>query len=143
MAEWDKQRLREIKGKRIAKCKAKYLDEIQELADYICDAENHQRIPIEIKDTRAAWARYKAHKITMSVDWCMDTMEARWATIIHEVCHFLEYRDWEKKNGWNPRARHSTTAHGEAFKRYETKWLHEFGLQPVYGRAYGQVLWTC
>ncbi len=143
-----------VKMKRVKECEKLYLSEMQELADLICESEHHKRIPIDIKDITASKARLSKGTITMSCCWCNESDEARWATVIHEVCHFLEYRDW-RKNKPKPKPKkssytgeyympvrvfHSTTCHGDTFKRYETKWLHTFGLRPVYKRSYWKQL---
>jgi len=69
----------------------------------------------------------------------------REAIVIHEVCHFLYYR-WYNSKGRTFKADH----HGIGFKRIETYWLKEFGMYPLYAKAYwhtllsvsGDILWS-
>lgn len=61
------------------------------------------------------------------------------AVVIHEVCHFINYQNRLTYDG-----------HGFNFREAERKWLREFGLIPVYKKAYwhtltnlsGKVVWS-
>lgn len=117
--------------------------ECRELTTYIFQQE---RLPshcfIRWKDVKAGYAHNRTDLrtpyITMPIWVLSQGTEYAWAYMIHEVCHFIVWYNW-------PGAK----AHGDLFKKYERKWLGEFGLVPVYARAYvkelrsaaGQTLW--
>lgn len=120
--------------------------EAQEVADLICFQENHGLIEVRVRNTRGSYAYIGLDKITVAKNWRDYGLESFWATVIHEVAHFLNHRHWREYLGHSG----NPPPHGEVFKRFETKWLHEFGMRPVYLRSYkkqlltlsGEVIWT-
>jgi len=107
-------------------CKQIKLIELQEIADFICDEENLPILKIQIKNVHCGRARYLTNKITLPL-WILQTnIEYIYYYTIHEVCHFI-----------------TKSGHNFTFKSYEEKWLHHFGLKPIYAKAYVKKLLSC
>ena len=113
------------------------ITELQDIADYITSNEQILRvlpykIKINIKNIHNGRACYKTGYISIP-RWAMrEGIEYAYYYTIHEVCHCI-----------------TMSGHDSRFKRYEQKWLKEFGLTPIYKKAYtkalisanGQTLW--
>jgi len=108
------------------------------ISSYICKEEGHEPLLLDFRDIKASWARYDQNLITMSHGWCQYRKQVVFAVMIHEVCHFLHYRDYQlaKTNGGN----FPYIGHGLRFKEYERKWLKHFGMRPIYSKAYWHTL---
>jgi len=114
----------------LAKKKIKEYDiELQGLADYIIREENLKPITIQVKNIlRCGRARYRTRKITIPL-WASDRgIEYLYYYLIHEVTHFVCLD------------RGIYCGHGKTFKEIESKWLKEFGLLPIYAKAYAKGL---
>jgi len=98
--------------------------ELQELANYMIAEESLKPIDIQLKLVRCGRARYKTRKITIPT-WAKDRgIEYLYYYLIHEVTHFICI----------DRGIHC--GHGRSFKEIEQKWLKEFGIIPIYAKAY-------
>ena len=81
-------------------------------------------IEIKFKDVNCGTAYYHRRHITMPT-WIFDhTMEYCWAYMIHEVLHFVTDD------------KYNYSGHQDIFRDLERINLNEFGLYPVYARAY-------
>lgn len=100
----------------------------------ICDLQNlaleitkkHNLRPIEIKFKRIqrGHAYFKTRRITIPT-WVLEGVkEYRIYYVVHELTHFIE----RKLIGF--------TRHDTLFKNIETKILKDYGIIPIYSRAY-------
>ena len=100
------------------------LKEAKELIQYICEKEGYKSIPkVKIAYTDCSYAHFRTNSITLSL-WNYERfgIEGWYAIIIHEIVHLLI---WDR-------------LHNDRFKECERKWLREFGLIPIYQRAYAR-----
>ena len=117
------------------------MDNIQDLQDlfhYISNEIGLDLITLFFKNVRKGRAHYRTRKIMMPVWIFQRPIEYQYYYIIHELCHFISPIEVRRYGG-----------HGPQFKIIEQYWLAQFGLQPVYKKAYpkkllsltGQILW--
>lgn len=105
--------------------------ELQEVVDYMVSQEHIlRRYPVKlqvyVRPVYRGHAYYRTGRITIP-DWALEKgIEYAYSYVIHEVCHFLTIGEH----------------HNKKFKEVETRWLREFGLVPVYRRAYKKQLLT-
>lgn len=131
-----KQEKRTVKAKRRAEVSTlskAHLEELQDLADLITKSEQTKNVRVEIRPNATSCAHGSRSLVVMSVYHCSRSVELSWAVLIHEICHVLNWRYCLKHCKQHKR-------HGEIFKQYETKWLHEFGITPTYKRSYWKTL---
>jgi hypothetical protein len=111
-------------------------EESIELIEYLFEAEHRTPPRVEIRDRQNGFAKPHINLIVLP-EWLWSDSEpteyvAYYA--IHEACHFLVHS--HKHNG--------------RFREAEKRWLREFGLLPIYSRAYvkglatldGRVVWA-
>lgn len=120
--------------------------EIIDLSDTLCRLAVYPTIRIVFKDV----VSYRAKAflpglknggegfIAVSNNLLLDNRSFREAVVIHEVCHFLYWR-WCRTSDDFP-ATGYMNHHGPRFKQVETKWLKEFGMYPLYAKAYWHTL---
>ena len=107
------------------------LKESQELSNLICESEKINPIEIQIKNTNCGRARVRTRKITIPLWIYKNSIEFVWYYVIHEVCHFIMYDNNMPKAG-----------HNEVFKAKEKIILKDYGMIPIYARAYPKELKT-
>jgi len=101
-------------------------DELQEVADAMCQRHGVATITVEIKDVRRGRARPQTRRVTVPA-WALE-LGRDYAVhyAIHEVTHLLSRQ-----------ARHTPRFH-----EVEVCWLERYGMRPVYRRAYPRQMWS-
>ena len=94
--------------------------EYQDIVNHICIAENETPAKLRLKHLKSC-GRYhtKTHSISVPFWAGSRGIEYAWWYVIHESIHAIGYG-----------------GHGKAFKAKETYWLNQFGLNPLYAKAY-------
>jgi len=95
--------------------------ELQDIVNYICEAEGCNKPQLRIKDVNGGRSGKKGITIPQ---WAVRiSVEYAYYYTIHETVHWVGYR-----------------GHGYLFKRREQYWLAEFGIKPIYKKAYPKAL---
>lgn len=110
--------------------------ELQDVLDYIISEEPlcPTNLFVKFKEVQKGRAYYKTGRITIPLWSLRRSREFAYYYIIHEICHFIDM---------------GINNHNDRFKSIEKYWLAQFGLQPVYMKAYpkqllssnGRILW--
>lgn len=95
-----------------------------ELKEYLIYKYNLEPIKIKVKDIRQGHALYLNRTITIPSWSANKGKEYFYYYVIHEFTHFICY-DKFKHHGHSPE-----------FKKIETAILKEWGLYPIYAKAY-------
>jgi len=107
--------------------------ELQEILEYFWDKWYRSPCPYTLEIRRIDRGYHKpAKRLIVIPEWAIENIYFAYSYIIHETCHIRQGH-----------------YHDKNFKQQETKMLKEFGLAPIYSRAYvkelrnsnGQVLW--
>lgn len=124
--------------------------ELVDLADSICRLAKIEPLHVIYNGMTSANGRavYGTRIIKLSDSIFKEGEDYCWAVVIHEVCHFIHYDAYSSRHNWARLGKYE--AHGNVFKKLETKWLAHYGMVPVYKRAYwkrlesmeGDILWT-
>jgi predicted SprT family Zn-dependent metalloprotease len=113
--------------------------EVEDLKNYLEKKYKLNPIKIKVKDINSGRAIYKSRFISIPL-WAYDRgINYFYWYVIHEVCHFI-CNDTLMYNA----------KHSDLFKNKERELLKDFGLIPIYARAYvkellsnsGEVLYT-
>jgi len=101
-------------------------DELQEVADAMCQRHQVAAITVEIRVVRRGRARPGTHRVTVPA-WAL-ALGREYAVyyVIHEVTHLI-----------SGQARHTPRFH-----ELEVEWLARYGMRPVYRRAYPRQMWS-
>ncbi len=106
-------------------------NELLELAKYMIDEYGLSPIETTFKDVQCGTSYLNSRHITMPT-WIFEhTMEYCYAYMIHEVIHFIT------------KDKHSYVGHQGIFRKLEKQILKEFGMRPIYSRAYAKELRSC
>jgi hypothetical protein len=100
--------------------------ELQKVANAMCRQAKVAAIGVEVREVRRGRARPRTGRVTVPT-WALDLGRAyALYYVIHEVVHLL-IRE----------ARHTPRFH-----ETEVQWLVQYGMRPVYRRAYPKQMWS-
>ena len=102
--------------------------ELKNLATIITRKQDIKPIKIEFKNTLRGWARNKTRAITIPIWIFQGIKEYQYYYMIHELVHFIE----KDKLGYS--------GHNNHFKKIESQILKEYGIIPIYNKAYAKEL---
>ena len=98
--------------------------EAEQLKDLICNKYNLTAIKIKVKKIRGGCAYYDTRFISIPIWAYNEGLNYFYAYVLHELGHFINH-DTGGELG-----------HSRKFKEIEQKLLKDFGLIPIYSRAY-------
>lgn len=102
--------------------------EALEILKYCLQKYNLNSIDLKVKDTRRGWAYYDTRFISIPLWSYAKGLNYFYAYVLHEVSHFINN---DKNNA---------RGHGIQFKTIEKNLLLDFGMKPIYNRAYIKAL---
>ena len=104
------------------------IQELKNLATVITKKQGIKSIKIQFKNTLKGRARLRTRSITIPTWVFKYAKEYQYYYMIHELTHFIE-RD---KLGYS--------GHDNHFKKIESRILKEYGIIPIYSKAYAKEL---
>ena len=103
--------------------------EAEQLRDLICNQYNLAPIKIKVKTIlQGGTAYYNTRFISIPVWTYNEGLNYFYAYVLHEISHFINY---DSKGN---------LGHSEDFRKIEKTLLKDFGLIPIYSRAYIKAL---